>query len=140
MGAGLTVLVVAVVVVAVASLWRRRTDGRVRVAPAGSDAVSAEELGGALGPRATLVQFSSSTCATCPPTAALLSAMAHARPGVVHVDVDAEQRMDLVRRLRVLRTPTVLVLGPDGQVRGRTVGAPRRAELEDLLLALGAGG
>jgi hypothetical protein len=34
--------------------------------------------------------------------------------GVSHVEVDAAERLDLVRRLRINSTPTVLVLGPDG--------------------------
>ena len=36
-------------------------------------------------------------------------------PGVVHVEVDAEHHLDLVRRLGILRTPTTLVLDAHGR-------------------------
>ncbi len=56
-------------------------------------------------------------------------------PGVTHVEIDAEARLDLVRRLGVERTPTVLVLDADGRVVRRAVGQPRKA---DVIAALGA--
>ena len=54
--------------------------------------------------------------------------------GVSHVEVDAAERLDLVRRLRINSTPTVLVLGPDGAIASRAVGVPRQA---DVIAALG---
>ena len=54
--------------------------------------------------------------------------------GVTHVEVDAAARLDLVRRLRISSTPTVLVLGPDGAIVKRAVGLPRKA---DVIAALG---
>ena len=55
-------------------------------------------------------------------------------PGVAHVEVDAESHLDLVRRLDVTRTPTVLVLDRAGRIRRRATGAPRKA---DVIAALG---
>ena len=43
--------------------------------------------------------------------------------------------LDLVRRLNVMRTPTTIVLGPDGQVTHRASGQPSKA---DVIAALGA--
>jgi hypothetical protein len=54
--------------------------------------------------------------------------------GVRHIEVDAEAHLDLVRRLRVLRTPTVLVLDAHGAVVRRAAGQPRKA---DVIAALG---
>jgi diacylglycerol kinase family enzyme len=54
--------------------------------------------------------------------------------GVRHVEVDAGERMDLVRLLDVRRTPTVFVLGPDGRVARRGSGLMNKA---DVLQALG---
>jgi hypothetical protein len=54
--------------------------------------------------------------------------------GVAHVEIDAEEHLDLVRRMAVRRTPTVLVLDADGAVRVRAAGAPRKA---DVIAALG---
>jgi len=118
--------------------WRAR-NGRVRTAAAdGAGAVSGlthADLGAALGDRATLVQFSSAFCAPCRATRQILGDVAGMVDGVAHVEIDAESRLDLVRRLDVKRTPTTLVLDPDGQITHRASGQPRKA---DVIAALGA--
>jgi thiol-disulfide isomerase/thioredoxin len=96
--------------------------------------LTAEELGTPLGERATLVQFSSAFCQPCRATRAVLGDVAGMVDGVAHVEVDAESHLDLVRRLDVTRTPTVLVLDDLGRIRKRATGAPRRA---DVIAALG---
>ncbi|MBQ0826755.1 TlpA family protein disulfide reductase [Streptomyces tagetis] len=102
-----------------------RDDGR-RLGPA--------ELGAGLGTRATLVQFSSAFCAPCRATRRVLADVAALVPGVAHVEIDAESRLELVRAWDVLRTPTVLVLDADGRVVRRAAGLPRKA---DVIAALG---
>jgi thiol-disulfide isomerase/thioredoxin len=92
------------------------------------------DLGGPLGPRATLVQFSTAFCAPCRPTRQILGQVAGMVDGVTHVEVDAAERLDLVRRLRINSTPTVLVLDPDGAIVKRAAGLPRKA---DVIAALG---
>ncbi|MFI8204213.1 TlpA family protein disulfide reductase [Streptomyces sp. NPDC085937] len=101
----------------------------------GAPAVLAAELGTALGERATLVQFSSAFCAPCRATRRVLDEIAGMVPGVTHVEIDAEARLDLVRRLEIVRTPTVLVLDAGGRVVRRAAGQPRKA---DVIAALGA--
>ncbi len=54
--------------------------------------------------------------------------------GVAHVELDAEAHLELVRRLNVVRTPTVLVLDGAGRVVRRATGAPRKP---DVIAALG---
>jgi hypothetical protein len=54
--------------------------------------------------------------------------------GVTHVEIDAAARMDLVQRLRINSTPTILVLDPDGAIVKRATGLPRKA---DVIAALG---
>ncbi|MGH8867968.1 MAG: TlpA family protein disulfide reductase [Actinomycetes bacterium] len=123
------------------ALWRRRTDGRLSpVGPRDGSAdgspgprVDAGDLGHALGEKATLVQFSTAFCQPCRATRRILDDVASAVPGVEHVEVDAESRLDLTRRLRVLRTPTTFVLDADGRVVRRATGSPRK---EDVLAAL----
>lgn len=121
------VLLVAVLL-AVASLalaLARRRDAVLRPArPDGAPSalLTAADLRQPLGTRASLVQLSSPGCATCPQVRRVLHALAAERPGVVHVEIDAAERLDLARRLNVLRTPTVLVLGPLGELRARTSG------------------
>jgi len=139
---GLTLLAAALVGAAAFGLWRRRTDGRLRAAPSaatgGADpdalALTAEDLGAGLGSRATLVQFSSAFCQPCRATRQVLDEVSGMVDGVAHVEIDAESRLDLVRRLDVTRTPTVLVLDPQGRITRRASGAPRKA---DVIAALG---
>jgi thiol-disulfide isomerase/thioredoxin len=127
-------------------LWWRARNGRVvakadvTVGSAGPSTGPAEELtagdlGAELGGRATLVQFSSAFCAPCRATRRILADVATMVEGVRHIEIDAESRLDLVRRLEVRRTPTTFVLGPDGHVTHRASGQPRKA---DVIAALGA--
>ena len=104
------------------------------VPTARTDVLTEADLGSSLGPRATLVQFSTAFCAPCRPTRQILAQVAGTTDGVTHVDIDAAARLDLVRRLRINSTPTVLVLGPDGAIVKRAVGLPRKA---DVIAALG---
>lgn len=97
--------------------------------------LTGEQIGRALGERATLVQFSSAFCAPCRATRRVLADVADMTSGVSYVEIDAESRLDLVRRLNVLRTPTVLVLDADGGVVRRASGQPRKA---DVIAAIGA--
>jgi len=106
--------------------WRRR-DGRMRESPV--PRLTEGDLGQPLGTRATLLQFSSAFCAPCRATRQLLSDVAGRADGVAHVEIDVTTRMDLARRLDIRRTPTVLVLGPRGQVTRRASGLPRRADV-----------
>ncbi len=96
--------------------------------------LTGEQLGQPLGERATLVQFSSAFCAPCRATRRILGDVAGMVDGVAHVEIDAESRLDLVRELNVLRTPTVLVLDANGQIARRASGQPRKP---DVLAALG---
>lgn len=91
-------------------------------------------LGDRLGERATLVQFSSAFCAPCRATRRVLDEVAGMVPGVTHLEIDAEANLPLVRRLEIVRTPTVLVLDADGREVRRATGQPRRA---DVIAALG---
>ncbi|MEV0637900.1 thioredoxin family protein [Streptomyces sp. NPDC050619] len=134
----MTGLVVCVAVLALASAYgvlHRRRSGRVRVRVRDDGKrLGAAELGGQLGERATLVQFSSAFCAPCRATRRVLGEVAGLVPGVTHVEIDAEDHLDLVRRLDILKTPTVLVLDADGRIVRRATGQPRKA---DVIAALG---
>ena len=112
--------------------YRRLTDGRARAVgqPARLDPV---RLGEPLGPQATFVQFSAAVCAPCRATHRVLSQLVSERPGLAHVELDAENRLDLVTEFGILRTPTVLLLDGDGVVRHRIVGAARRHEVVEAL-------
>jgi thiol-disulfide isomerase/thioredoxin len=138
---GLIILVVVLAAASAAGLAFRARQGRFhgsgQAAPstASPSVLTADELGAALGERATLVQFSTEFCAYCGPTRQLLTEVAGERDGVSFVEIDAAERMDLTRRLGVLATPTILLLGPGGTIESRASGKPRKPE---LLAAVGA--
>lgn len=96
--------------------------------------LGATDIGERLGERATLVQFSSAFCQPCRATRRVLAEVAELVPGVAHVEIDAEARLDLVRELHILKTPTVFVLDAAGHVVRRAAGQPRKA---DVIAALG---
>lgn len=180
MATGLIVLIVVLALASAFGVWRKRTDGRVRIHPAalenaaldktapdkselgerasdetmpipgaevedGADAaarraargeqpvLTAEQLGRALGGRATLLQFSSAFCQPCRATKVILADVASKVDGVEHIEIDAEAHLDLVREIGILRTPTTLVLDSAGRVTARASGVPRK---EQVLAAL----
>jgi thiol-disulfide isomerase/thioredoxin len=145
--AGLFVLVAVILVATLFGLYRRRVDGRLASGvgfrtsedletrpPAAAPQLSAADLGAQLGSRATLVHFSTAFCQPCRAVRRILTDVADKVDGVAHIEVDAESRLDLVRRLGIMRTPTVLVLDANGHIVRRAVGLPRRA---DVIAAVG---
>ena len=125
-------MVAAVLVLATVTAFAlRRRDGRLKGTR--EQTLTMAELGQPLGTRATLLQFSSSFCAPCRAARQLLADVAARDVGVAHVEIDVADRLDLVRRLDVRRTPTVFVLGPQGQITRRASGLPRR---DDVLAAV----
>jgi len=144
--------VAALAVAVVTGLAWQRTNGRIRgigsapapgtpkvlaadgAAVAAGPMLTSVELGLPLGQRATLVQFSTAFCAPCRATRRILAEVAGMVDGVAHVEIDAESHLDLVRRLDIRRTPTVLVVGPDGRIAKRASGQPRKA---DVIAAVG---
>ncbi len=112
-------------------LWYQRSRGQLKSKSSrvGKPALTASDIGQDLGSRVTLVQFSSAFCTPCRATRALLTDITADLDDVVHVDIDAEKKLDLVRRLDVRSTPTTLVLNSAGVEVGRAVGAPKRADV-----------
>ncbi|MGY1590427.1 thioredoxin family protein [Geodermatophilus sp. SYSU D00708] len=134
---GAVVLAVALALTAAAAWWTRRRNGTVRGAGDGERSPVAsvlEELGVRPGDAdLTVVQFSTAFCGPCRATRARLQQLRATRPGLAYVDVDAESHLDAVRALDVRRTPTLLYVGRDGALIGRSSGAPRPAELTALV-------
>ena len=136
---GLIALAAALLVATVLGVAMRRRAGQFQPPSPGTPAKPAgalteADLGAGLGRQATLVQFSTAFCAPCRPTRQILAQVADTVDGVTHVEIDAAARMDLVQRLRINSTPTVLVLDPDGAIVKRATGLPRKA---DVIAALG---
>ncbi len=139
MSTGAWVAIAAVVVALAFGLYRARTDGRYKQASPAREA--AREAAAApsvladtpwaeqVGERATLLQFSSAFCAPCRATRRILTDVAAELDGIAHIEVDAEEHLDVVRRLGIMRTPTTIVLDPNGHELGRAVGAPTKAQV-----------
>lgn len=137
---GIIVLIVALAIATAVGAAVRARAGKVRsfartdngdspVPSPSTEFLTADDLGASLGERATLVLFSTEFCAYCRPARVVLGEIAGENPGVAVVEVDAAERMDLSRRLRVFSTPTVFVLSPEGAIAGRSSGKPQKANL-----------
>jgi thiol-disulfide isomerase/thioredoxin len=161
---GVWVLLGVLAIATAFGLWFRRTSGRItdrrvtdrRAADPATGVVPARDddppvdietdeleprptalvaaLDGRMGERATMVQFSSAFCQPCRATRRILEEVTVLVPGVSHVEIDAEDNLDLVRILDIRRTPTVLFLDAAGVVRKHASGQPRKA---DVIAALG---
>lgn len=131
MTAGAWVLIAALTCALAGGGWRLARDGRFRTGgvPPTSSVLADTRYADQLGERATLLQFSSAFCAPCRATRRVLEDVADVVPGVAHVEVDAEEHLDLVREVGVLRTPTTLVLDPDGVEVTRAAGAPTKQQV-----------
>ena len=148
MSSGAWVVIAAVVLAIAFGTYRALTDGRFRgthqlrgVVPE-EQAPAASVLEGTpwaeqLGERVTFVQFSSAFCAPCRATRRVLTDVAAADDGVAHVEIDAEQHLDLVRRVGITRTPTTLVLDAAGREVTRAVGAPTKDQVARTISAIG---
>ncbi|MFC5285778.1 thioredoxin family protein [Actinokineospora guangxiensis] len=119
-----------VLATAVGLLLRTRSG---RVGAARTPALPAEVLA-ALDPTAavTLVQFSTTFCAPCRHTRALLADLAERTPGLAHAEIDLTDRADLARAMAVLSTPTTVAVAGGAEVL-RVRGLPRRDALLEAL-------
>lgn len=133
--AGVLVIFAVVLVATLVAGALARANGRFRPRRRGH-VLSATELGAELGSRATLVQFSSAFCSPCRATRTLLRDVTSRMDDVTHVDIDAESHLELVRRLGVVRTPTVVVLDRRGTVVRHASGLPRREQIDAVLATI----
>lgn len=137
----LRVVVVGAVVVAtvLAGRWWRHRDGRLQLADDrtdGSGQLSEAELAEAgldVDAEVRALLLSSPGCRPCRTVRNLLAEVADGRCDVAWQSVDAADHLELTRRHRVLRVPTVLFIDRDGQVLARSSGVPRAADLRALL-------
>ena len=127
-----------VIVLALATaygLWYQRSRGTV-VVKSDKGLITESMIGAALGSRATMVQFSSAFCSPCRATRALLEDVTVDMADVVHVEIDAEANLELVRTLDIRSTPTTLFLDRNGHEVGRAMGAPKRDQVLSAISAI----
>ena len=126
-------LVPLLIVLAAASafgVWFKRTRGEFRRKKTiDGPRLTPEQIGGPLGERVTMVQFSSAFCSPCRATRVLLEQMVQSMPDVRYAHIDAESHLELVRQINILSTPTTLFLNRDGVEVGRAMGTPKRSQV-----------
>lgn len=128
-----SIIVAVVAVAAVLGLLLRSRAGRARDGDGSSFAPGDLPGLAELGQTATLVQFSTEFCASCPGTRRLLQRIVYDRDDLIHIDVDLTNDPALASRLHILQTPTVFVLDGRGRLASRIGGTPRRDSLVELL-------
>ena len=117
-------------------LWYQKSRGKIQAKAISGKALTAAVIGGELGSRATLVQFSSAFCTPCRATRTLLESVVTDIDDVRHVEIDAETNLELVRKLDIRSTPTTLILNSFGVEVGRAIGAPKRDQVLAALAAI----
>ena len=128
-------IVIVLTLASAYGIWYQRSRGAIRDKER-AGIITAQMLGAPLGTRASLVQFSSAFCTPCRATRALLENVVEGLNDVVHIDIDAEDHLELVRQLNILSTPTTLILDSKGHEVGRAVGAPKREQVLNALAAI----
>ena len=128
-------IVIVLAVATVFGFWHNKSRGKVVVKP-DKGLITSEMLKVELGSRATLVQFSSAFCGPCRATRLLLEDVTADMADVVHVELDAEANLELVRQLDIRSTPTTLFVDSTGHEVGRAVGAPKRDQVLGAIAAI----
>ncbi|GAB2978943.1 thioredoxin family protein [Amycolatopsis acidiphila] len=123
---GVWVVLGVLLVGGIAGAALRARNGRIRTAKARERALP-EPVAQALDPGAavTLVQISTTFCAPCRHTKAILSPLAERTEGLRHVELDVTDQPEVAQALGVLRTPTTLAFSPDGTELLRISGVPK---------------
>lgn len=135
-GTAVAVLVGVLALATILGLLLRHRTGQAR--STGTAASTRQDADGLApdtdyGTAATLVQFSTPTCARCPATRRQLAVIADQYEGVRRIEVDLAEHPELARRFDVMQTPTVLLLDGNRSVRTRFGGPPRPPELAAAL-------
>ncbi|PXY31419.1 TlpA family protein disulfide reductase [Prauserella muralis] len=134
---GLWVLVATVVAALAAGAVLYARNGRIRPARPGDTGTAGgqgpalpEPVAAALAPgTVTLVQISTTFCAPCRHTRAVLGPLAARTEGLDHVDLDVTHQPEVAHALGVLRTPTTIAFSEHGRELLRVSGVPKPAEL-----------
>ena len=133
------ILVAAVVLAALVAglVWRSRT-GRSKKVSNGQQ-IDLAQLGAtkngqtvtSFGERLTFLQFSSEFCSQCVQTARVYKDLEQHSEGILHIEVDITNRIDLAKKYNIFQTPTTLVLDASGRVTSRIGGAAKEQTIKD---------
>lgn len=90
------------------------------------------------GKRATLLQFSTEYCGQCPGVRRQLLEFEEKITGLLYLDLDITDRLNLAAHFSVSQTPTVFILDPKGEIKFRISGVPKPGLIQSELKKLGA--
>lgn len=90
------------------------------------------------GRQATFVQFSSEFCSSCSQTSKLLQEVERSNSGVLHLEVDITNRLELAKKYSILQTPTTLVLDSQGRIKSRIGGSTKPQVIQQELAKQGS--
>ena len=133
------VLVVAIIlaVLALGLFWKSRTGRSKKIA--NGQQIDLVKLGAVkngkpvlvFGERMTFLQFSTEFCSQCVQTARVYKDLEQHSDGILHIEVDITNRLDLAKEFNILQTPTTLVLDAAGRVTSRIGGATKAQTIKD---------
>ncbi len=100
-----------------------------------SNEISFDQLGLSqeLGKKATILQFKTEYCSICPGVKRQINELIKNDKGISFYEIDAVERIELAKKLRVKSSPTVLFFNESGLEEGRIIGAPKREQLRNTL-------
>ncbi len=131
------VVAVILVVLALGLFWKLRTGRSKRVT--NGQQIDLAKLGAvkngkpvlAFGERMTFLQFSTEFCSQCVQTARVYKELEQHSDGILHIEVDITNRLDVAKEFNILQTPTTLVLDAAGRVTSRIGGATKAQTIKD---------
>jgi thiol-disulfide isomerase/thioredoxin len=131
------VVAVILAVLALGIFWKLRTGRSKRIA--NGQQIDLAKLGAvkngkpvlAFGERMTFLQFSTEFCSQCVQTARVYKDLEQHSDGILHIEVDITNRLDVAKEFNILQTPTTLVLDAAGRVTSRIGGATKAQTIKD---------
>jgi thiol-disulfide isomerase/thioredoxin len=131
MGTGGYVLLAVLVLSAGFGIYRKVSDGklRVQVVPPQQGLIEHLHLDHDHPPQVTFLQFSSEFCQPCRVTSKVLEEVTNSFPAICHIELDVVEHLDLVKTYGISRTPTTLIIDKAGTVHFKSTGVPKKAEL-----------
>jgi thiol-disulfide isomerase/thioredoxin len=89
------------------------------------------------GKEATVVLFSTEYCGQCPAVRRSLAKLEYRKGGLLFIEVDITNRINLAAHFNISQTPTVFILNPAGEIRFRIGGTPKPKTIETEIEKLG---
>lgn len=126
-------LVLVVILASLFGLWYKLNQGSIRSARNHPNFSSDYSQFGELGKTGTLVQFSTKFCSICPGAKNVLGQISNQYSKLAYIEIDAEENIDLAKKLAILTTPTVLILDELGEEIARFSGRPNRIKIVKFL-------